>query len=140
MSELTPVIIITGLVWFVAQSGKFLLARARGQRVHFMETGGMPSGHAAFVTAMTTVVALRDGLDSTTFGIALVLTAIVLHDAIRVRWSVGQQAERINELVDKAGLPKGERVVVWHGHRIREIAVGSLIGVSLSVIFHSVLY
>jgi acid phosphatase family membrane protein YuiD len=87
----------------------------------------MPSGHAATMAAADTVIGLREGVGSPLFGLALVITALVLHDAVRLRWSVGEQAVRINKLLAAAGR-EAESVVVWRGHRIREVAAGSLLG------------
>lgn len=135
-----PVIIVSAIVWLAAECTKYLVSLEFGNtKAKFFDPGGMPSAHAAIISAAGTVIALRSGLDSDLFGLAVVVAAIVFHDAYRVRWSVGQTAERLNEVLKKtkAGVAP---VAVWKGHRIREVAAGAVFGVVLAWISYQVLY
>ncbi len=127
-----PIITVGFCCWLVAQTTKYLLALVARHPVHFSDSGGMPSSHAAVVGSTVVVAGLSAGLASDIFGLAVVLAAIVLHDAYRVRWSVGEQAERLNQLLAQAKTGNTAPVVVWRGHRIREVIVGLLLGVTLS--------
>lgn len=66
-----------------------------------LETGGMPSSHTAGVVALTTVIAVEEGVASPLFAIASVFGFIVMYDATGIRRAAGLHAELINELVDK---------------------------------------
>ncbi|MGL5021131.1 MAG: divergent PAP2 family protein, partial [Mycoplasmatales bacterium] len=66
-----------------------------------LSTGSMPSSHSAFVVALSTGVAIVEGIDSTIFAVTMVFTLITLHDAIKVRAESGKQAKVINELVNE---------------------------------------
>lgn len=133
MNELAdnPVLIITAVSWLVAEVAKYAGRRLSGSPARFGDTGGMPSGHAAFVTAAATVIGLEAGFDGPLFALAAVVVAIVLHDAVRLRWAVGEQATLLNLLLQKAQLGSAP-VIVWRGHRLREVLVGSLLGIALS--------
>ena len=132
MDYLTPVLWIPLLAWAVAQGMKLLLGLLSGISQTFMATGGMPSGHAAFVGAATTVIALQQGPGSPLFGLAAIVCLVVIHDAIRLRWAVGQQAERLNALMTAAKMGTDQLVMVWRGHRIREVVAGLIIGVGVA--------
>jgi uncharacterized protein len=125
-----PVIVIALLVWLVTQSLKFTLARLAGKDARFSDPGGMPSAHAAVIMAAVTVIGLDYGFDDPLFGLAAVVAAIILHDAFRLRWSAGQTAERLNQVI-KQTKTKAKPVVVWRGHRLREVAAGAGLGVAL---------
>jgi uncharacterized protein len=62
-----------------------------------LSTGGMPSSHTATVAAITTSVAIIDGLGSTMFAVTLVLSIIVIYDAVGIRRAAGKHAEVLNE-------------------------------------------
>ena len=135
-----PVVILAFVAWFITQSIKYVLNRSRDSEAKFSDPGGMPSSHAAVVGAAATVIGLDTGLDSDVFGLALVVAAIVVHDAYRVRWAVGEQARRLNDLLAVSSLADKSPVVVWKGHRMRELAVGLLLGVGISWGFYAWLY
>ena len=122
-----PVLVITIPTWLLAETIKFVVRRQSDPKAKFGHPGGMPSGHATLTGSAATVIGLESGIESPLFGLAVVLVAIVIHDAVRLRWSVGEQAARINELaaVGKSTLPP---LMVWRGHRIREVAVGIVFG------------
>ncbi|MFW5994793.1 MAG: divergent PAP2 family protein, partial [Spirochaetia bacterium] len=88
-------------VQVLCQLFKFVVYSIRDHRVspHYLVTaGGMPSAHAAFVTALTTAVGLRSGIDSDIFAVAFVFAAIVAYDAYRLRGHVQDHARWINRL------------------------------------------
>jgi len=66
-------------------------------RRRFLKSGGMPSGHSAFVSSLTVVVAYREGIESTAFMVSAVLAIIVMYDAIHVRNEAGKHAAVLNK-------------------------------------------
>ena len=137
MSELAdnPVLVVTFVTWLIAESVKFTGRFLTGSPARFGDTGGMPSGHAAFVSAAATLIGLEDGFDGPLFALAVVLVAIVLHDAVRLRWAVGDQAVLLNRLLKQSKLGLSP-AVVWRGHRIREVLAGSLFGIIVSSLLY----
>ncbi|WP_425147483.1 divergent PAP2 family protein [Deinococcus sp.] len=111
-----------------------LLLTRRWEPARLLETGGMPSSHSAFVAALTSAVALSQGLGSPLFAACAVFSLIVMYDATGVRRSSGLQARLINELLEELRAvvrenfaPKPLRVLL--GHSYLEVLVGLLIGV-----------
>jgi len=96
-------------------------------------TGGMPSAHAATVMSVWVVILLKDGPSSGLFGLATVLAAIILLDAIKVRRSSGEQGLALTALIkeqdSKVHLPR-----VAQGHTPLQVAVGTLIGLAIGVL------
>lgn len=121
-----------------------LLLERRWRPTAFMETGGMPSSHSAMVAALTTGVAITQGMGSPLFAASAVFALIVMYDATGVRHSSGMQARLLNELVEElrtvvregfAPLPL--RVLL--GHTYLEVLVGTLIGVGMAFVAFRVL-
>jgi len=100
--------------------------------------GGMPSSHTAFVVSLTTVVGIADGITSTTFVIALVVSVITIRDAIGFRMYLSEHARIINQLI--AELPAREKpkfpkhIIERIGHTPLQAAAGALVGVISTII------
>ena len=60
-------------------------ATGRWNLRRFVETGGMPSSHAASVSALSTMVGLQEGFRSNLFGVTLFFSLIVMYDAAGLR-------------------------------------------------------
>lgn len=95
------------------------------------KSGGMPSGHAASMVAGSVMTGWVSGFDSVEFAIFVCVTAIVLYDAVNVRWAVGELGKKFNSH-DKLNGLKEMRVV--EGHVLPEVIVGSLLGVIVALI------
>ncbi|PIN69720.1 hypothetical protein COV93_04285 [Candidatus Woesearchaeota archaeon CG11_big_fil_rev_8_21_14_0_20_43_8] len=143
---LSPMLIAAVLAWFGAQSTKIIIDLIEGKRLSsdvIYRTGGMPSSHSAFVTAMTMSVLLTEGL-SNLFFISLGFSIIVAVDAFGVRNQVGTQAKLINILIKeiKFNLRKhnmkflGELV----GHSGLQVFFGMVTGVISSLIVHFIIF
>src|SRR5699024_1545943 len=62
-------------------------------------TGGMPSSHSAAVAALTTSIAISEGLSSPLFAISFIFSVITMFDASGVRRQAGEHAALLNLLV-----------------------------------------
>ena len=105
----------------------------------FVETGGMPSSHAASVAALSTEVAFHEGVRSVLFGVTLYFSLVVMYDAAGLRRAAGRQAEVLNRLIAQQWKhPEQETHTLMEllGHTPFEVAVGGLIGVSSSLLWH----
>jgi acid phosphatase family membrane protein YuiD len=129
--------------WFFSQLLKAVVAILRSPRRSGREilatiawrTGGMPSSHAALVSAMTTAVAFKEGINSNLFVISFWITVIVMRDALGVRRASGLQGRALNLLgrnvADRLG---GEYhpVKEVHGHAPLEVVAGALLGIFMA--------
>ncbi len=119
------------IAWLSAHAIKYTIARMRHQKLDFTHqlfiSGGMPSSHAATSVAVWMVVLLVDGPSSAVFGLATLVTLIVCYDAVKVRRSVGEQGEALQQLIRASRkditLPRAAR-----GHTPLEVAAGAFLG------------
>ncbi len=136
MSGAALILSIAALTWLVAQTTKFLVGLVT-QPQKFLDTGGMPSVHAAVIVSTTTAIGLAHGTDEPAFALAVVVSVIVIHDAVRVRWPLGEATERLNELSAKEKLTT---LTVFRGHTVSEVAVGAVYGAALAAVLYQLLY
>ena len=115
------ILMVTILAWAVAQMAKVVIGIIVEKRFNFrwfVGTGGMPSSHAATVSALVTGVGLSSGFDSTIFVVSLAFAFVVILDAQGVRRATGKQAEVLNKMLDD---------IYWK-HRIHEDRLKELLG------------
>jgi len=123
---------------FLVQLSKVLTYLLMEKKINvrrLVETGGMPSSHAASVAALSTCVALREGVDSVLFGVVVYFSLIVMYDAAGLRRAAGRQATLLNRILyEHLQLPgpAHERLRELLGHTPLEVLVGALIGVLFS--------
>jgi len=88
---------------FLAQLTKFIFDRIITKKWHIetlFTTGGMPSSHTALVVSTTICVGIVEGITTVSFALSVILTAIVLHDALGIRRQAGKQAHVLNNIVE----------------------------------------
>jgi acid phosphatase family membrane protein YuiD len=98
----------------------------------FVGTGGMPSSHAATVSALSTAVGLKEGFGTTLFGVTLYFSLIVMYDAAGLRQAAGRQAAILNRLIDEHfehPEKNTHRLMELLGHTPLEVLVGAILGV-----------
>lgn len=108
-----------------AQGIKVAVALIQGKKdiaKYLMKSGGMPSGHAASLVAVSMCLGLTEGFGSAVFALAVCVTLVVIYDAINVRYAVGEQGKALNELIKKP-------LKVVEGHVLAEVLAGILIGI-----------
>lgn len=129
MTYLIPLIVFT-----LGQIVKILIAKIQypnRKLFSVFDYGGMPSTHTAIVASLATVVGAREGLSSTTFGIAVIFSIIVIYDAIRLRAIVGEHSSILNKLrADASKLPLPETV----GHSTTQVIAGVVFGIIISLL------
>jgi acid phosphatase family membrane protein YuiD len=105
-------------------------------------TGGMPSSHSAVVCSLAASAGIKEGFDSNLFVISLIFAMIVLRDALGVRRSAGIQAKELNSLGNQVAKKTGiefHSVKEIQGHTPLEVIVGSILGISIAIVYHFVL-
>jgi acid phosphatase family membrane protein YuiD len=137
-----PPLVLALLAMSSAQLFKFLrtvLGRSRADFTRLLGTGGMPSAHAASVTALSTAVGIGQGWGSPLFGVAVFFSLVTMYDATGIRRSAGEQARVLNlMLVEMKEYHKLEprRLAELLGHTPLEVLVGAGYGALLAVLLH----
>ena len=126
------IIICCFLAWVVTQFIKGVIISSKKRRFrlkNFFATGHMPSSHSGIVSALVTAVYLDQGITSL-FAVSFVFALVVMRDSFGARYLIGEQAKVINKFA-KTTLKE------ITGHRFKEVVVGALIGIIISILVFS---
>ncbi|MBU1198601.1 MAG: divergent PAP2 family protein [Nanoarchaeota archaeon] len=133
--------LIFGIViaWVLANIIKAIINWIKEKKIShrvFIYDGGMPSSHTVSVAALSAGIYLETGF-SILFIMSVVITLIVINDALKVRWITEEQSRAINKLTQgKKGFKKMSEHV---GHRPVEVFVGLLIGIIVPIIVYAII-
>lgn len=125
--------------WVMAQVAKIFI---KGIGDHdwnwryIYRSGGMPSAHTTVIVSLCTVLGYRLGTQSPEFGIACIMAAIIMYDAVNVRHAVGEHSYVIRQMIPKVFKKGNEPGIVVHqsyGHTPTEVTAGILIGVVVPI-------
>lgn len=136
-------VFFTALIgWFTAQVLKILFSWDSGfDFKRIVGSGGMPSSHASFVTALTFAVGFSEGFDSAMFAVSAVLSFIVMYDAAGVRRAAGQQAAILNrivsDLINADYSHTNKKLKELLGHTPIEVFAGAVLGIIIAIIRHA---
>ena len=136
------ILVVTLTVWAIAQTIKVIIGIIQEKRFNFrwfIGPGGMPSSHAASVTALATTIGLDDGFTSGLFAIAVVFALVTMFDAQGVRRSTGMQAGILNKIMDDMywkGKIEYQRLGELVGHTPIQVFVGLFLGLALALILY----
>jgi acid phosphatase family membrane protein YuiD len=136
------ILMITLSAWAIAQTVKVMFGVVQEKRFNFrwfIGTGGMPSSHAAGVTALATTIGLDYGFTSAYFAIAAVFAMVTMFDAQGVRRATGFQARVLNRIMDDIywkGKIETQRLAELIGHSPFQVLIGFLLGLTLALILY----
>lgn len=130
--------------WFVAQVLKtiiHLILTKNFVAERLVGSGGMPSSHSATVCALTTSILMQLGPGSPEFAISVMLSIIVMHDAMGVRRETGIQAKVLNEMLKLfedmgSDMPTQDKLKEFVGHTPLQVLIGGLLGITIAVILN----
>lgn len=130
-----PVLIAAVIAWSLAQVLKMPIAFWHDRHWNWsllLRAGGMPSSHAALVTAAAHAAGLTAGFDSPVFAVAAAVAMIVIYDATGIRRQAGLHAEMINaiarDLIEGHPIRSRDRLLEVLGHSPLEAIIGLLLG------------
>lgn len=134
---MSPYLIAILVAWIVAQGTKYTINLLQTGKVsdwrHMYTSGDMPSSHSAVVVSVAMVIGLREGIESSIFGLAVMMAVIVMYDAMMVRRSSGRQGELLTSLITEVkSVLKAPKVA--KGHEPLEVLIGALIGAGVGYI------
>src|SRR6056297_2468514 len=128
------------LAGLIAQTIKFFIKSNR-QKVEFknlLAYSGMPSGHSAMVTALASIIGLKEGWSSPLFAVSVILAVIVIRDALGIRRYLGKHGKILNILIKDLGDDKVLDESYPHllekiGHTPGQVFAGFFIGILVSL-------
>lgn len=128
--------------WAMAQFLKVVITSVMERRINIeclLASGGMPSSHSAFVTALCVVIASRHGLGSEIFAVCAAFALVVMYDACGVRRAVGEQAKVLNRIIaalnekNEHGSEAALKEIL--GHSPFQVAMGFVLGIVVGIVF-----
>ncbi|HNE71079.1 MAG TPA: divergent PAP2 family protein [Giesbergeria sp.] len=127
------------LAWLVAGVSKFAINSFKAKKLAFglIGYGGLPSNHSAIVSSMAALIALKDGMGTPAFGVAVTLAFVVMLDANSLRQQVGKHATAINKLAADTADHQALRERI--GHTRWEIAAGIAVGIAVAAMVNATL-
>lgn len=98
----------------------------------FYNYGGMPSGHAAFITSVVVSIFLTTGPNSPVFALSVILAIIVIRDAISLRHNMSLHSQVLNKLIKSVPDNQEYKYPVLEerlGHSLTQVIVGVIFGI-----------
>ncbi|MCM1023544.1 MAG: divergent PAP2 family protein [Prevotella sp.] len=151
---LNPIISVGIISWFSAQILKTLIHLIRFKKFspeRIFGAGGMPSSHSALVISVMICTLRLYGFSDVKFALTAILAAIVIYDAMGVRYNAGLQARELNKLLQIAkrlvgsedtekpqnshNTDKQKKLNELLGHKPAEVFAGALLGALTAVLF-----
>ena len=125
------------VAFFSAQFIKFILTLIQAKKLDFkklIENGGMPSSHTSTVWSLTVSFGVVSGVKSQIFALSLILTMIVMIDALGVRRATGENAKALNKIVHDLFEDYNIELLAkdlkeYVGHKPLEVLAGAVIGI-----------
>ncbi len=135
-------IIVSGFLgWAVAQIIKTVLHAIKFNKVmmeRLLGAGGMPSSHTSMVISTVISVGKAVGTSSVVFGITCIFGAIVIYDAMGVRYAAGQHAKLLNsinkKLSDQDNEEQPKELKEYLGHTPLEVLGGAVVGIVIGIL------
>lgn len=135
------ILLIASIAWVISQLSKVIYYYVLYKKINmklFFASGGMPSGHSAFMTSIAAQIAIVEGIHSSLFCLAFSITLIVIYDSFNVRRSVGLQGQTINQMLDYYSDLKEEKNIKElkevMGHTPLQVFCGIILGLLVSLI------
>ncbi len=128
----------------------FLYRKTKRFDIHqTIASGGFPSSHSSTVTALSTAIALQQGIESTYFAISLIFSIIVIYDAVNVRYYAGKNIQLTKQLV--SDLEKinhttfdnpiyHEKIKTVLGHKLIEVIGGIGLGLIIALLIYPIIH
>jgi len=140
-------VIVSGvLAWLVAQILKTLFHAVRSNKIDYerlIGAGGMPSSHTALVISSMIAVGRTEGVGSSVFGLAFVISAVVIYDALNVRHAAGLHAKELNTInrlfnfrinEENQGKVGIKELNEFLGHTPLEVIGGAIVGTVVALL------
>lgn len=136
------IIICCLIAMFSAQLIKVILYSIKNRKFEykmFVTTGGLPSSHSSLCVCLCAILGMLqyhdEGQLTWAFAVAVVVSMVVMYDAMGVRLEASKHAKILNRLSDE--IPEDEKPTLYGkkgklkemlGHRGLEVFAGAMLG------------
>ncbi len=131
------IVLIPFIALLVAQVIKVIIDSIKGKFSwrNLNNYGGMPSSHAAIVSALATETGITFGFASVYFAITLVLAFLIIRDAVGLRQYLSRHGKVLNMLIKDLPDYQEDKYPYLEerlGHTYLQALVGILIGILIA--------
>jgi len=127
-------VLVPLLAVIITEFLKLIITFFKTGKIHwkdFFSTGGIPSGHSSFVSALAICALIKKGIGSFEFTIAAVFGFLVIFDSVKLRQEAGKHATLLNKIFKNKIL--NERL----GHSFFEVLTGIFLGSGIAFLLLS---
>jgi len=124
-------ILIPWVTFIITVFLKGLIIYIKSKKINISEaiwSWWMPSIHSAVVVSLTTALAIKYWIKSDFFAISMTFTAIIIYDALNVRYEAWLHAKEINKIIWKNKFKES----LWH--LPSEAFAWSILGIIITMI------
>jgi acid phosphatase family membrane protein YuiD len=128
-------IILSGIISMILAQGikvAINIIKNKPGALNPFDTGDMPSSHSTTVASMCTSVCIETG-PGPLFGACVLISMIILRDALGLRRTVGKHSKMLNEKL-KASVFK-ENI----GHKFSQVSVGVILGIAFTIVYYKLI-
>lgn len=136
----TPLVVAI-ISWAAAQILKVIIESVMARKFTWesiLASGGMPSSHSSFVTALSVVIGVENGFGSVYFALSAALSLVVMYDACGVRRAVGEQAKALNRIIEalkhESAIGNETALKEILGHSPFQVAMGFVLGLFIGIV------
>ncbi len=140
---LNKIFIAPVVAWIIAMAIKIIIdcTMSGFNKDRLVESGGMPSSHAATVLALITITGACIGTGSFEFAAVFFFGFITLYDARGVRFETQRQGRALNDLNDEREEEGKQplnikRFTEKMGHTMPELMAGGVIGIICALVVY----
>lgn len=152
-----PILSVGVISWLAAQIIKTVVHAIKVKSFdpeRIVGAGGMPSSHSSLVVSVVIYTLRVEGYSSPLFAFAVLLAAIVIYDAMSVRYNAGLHAKELNrmrriidEMDDEISQLSGadeddieelsdqKDLKEFLGHTPIEVLAGAMLGIIIAMVF-----
>lgn len=152
-----PILSVGVISWLAAQIIKTIVHAIKVKSFdpeRIVGAGGMPSSHSSLVVSVVIYTLRVEGYSSPLFAFAVLLAAIVIYDAMSVRYNAGLHAKELNrmrriidEMDDEISQLSGadeddieelsdqKDLKEFLGHTPIEVLAGAMLGIIIAMVF-----
>ncbi len=136
MTKFVLSIMVTWAAAYIIKILFILIKEGNLNKKMLARNGGMPSGHTALSGSLTMALFLETGFSPYSL-IGLVITILVIYDAISIRTIIEAQSKVINKLTEnRKDIPRLEENV---GHTALEVVISLALSFIIPLLVYSIL-
>jgi len=135
---INPIFVETFSVFVIVELIHLMIDSIKSRKISLgslVGDGGMPSRHTALIVALTTSIGFVEGITSTVFYLGLIISFIVMKDAVGARRHIDVLRNTVGKIIDKQKL-NIKNLELPSGHTIPQVMVSMVLSIIIVTLIH----